>query len=156
ASVLKGRKLTFVEEEPGRVKDSRRGEHARDLCQVVEGLLLREMCEDGEGVNERREVVCHGDREHSRLRLPGIEVVVVDVVVVELEPGREGHKVFSTPGDHAEVKIDPDVPLRARALLDELARDSSATTAEVEDGRVRRGVEVRIHERSGGVVERLV
>jgi hypothetical protein len=74
-------------------------------------------------------------------------------VVDELKAGRVQCEVLPAPLDHSPMQVDPEVLARALVLLDELARDAPATTAEVEHRLVGRGRKIRVPELAARVVE---
>jgi len=75
--------------------------------------------------------------------------------MTELEARSMWGQMLAAPADHPRVQVDAGITMRARALLDELTRNPSAPTAEVEHAAVPIYLQAGEHQRSGGIVEQL-
>jgi hypothetical protein len=149
--LLHHRHRPLVEEEPGRLEDTVGGQDPRHLAQVVLGVGLNQVGEDGVGDDQRAGPIPGREGGDGRLALAGVPGLVEDVVVAELEPRRVRREVCLAPLDHPRVQVNPEVA--GGPGLDQLAGKAPAAAAEVENGLVGRSGQVGEDRLAVGIVE---
>src|SRR5262245_48436084 len=89
------------------------------------------------------------------MRARRVQARTAHVVMFEAKFRRTRRQVSLAPRDHSAMQVNTEIALRARLLLNELARYAAASATEVENTLVRRPRQIRINRGPAGVVKAL-